>query len=148
MRRATQMLHEIAVIRDLQRQHAEVAAARAARDCQRAEKECAACERARDETEESWRSGLLAQSLPLDLMRLWSTQLLRQEQEVTDAEQSVTRAREHRDGRRANWATAVNLSEHAERAASEAFLNELEERDVRALQDVLDRHAVKSWGAP
>jgi hypothetical protein len=141
MRQETLQLREIAAIRNLQRQVAEAAAARASKQCRDAEAKLETCKMARQDTEESWRNGLSSEVLPLEFIRLWSWKFDRQSEDVARAKQDVERAYQLRDRTKAAWQTSVTQSGRAEETASRAFDVELEAFDNAAVQDAIDRHA-------
>jgi hypothetical protein len=135
------LLRQVATIRDLQHAVAEEKAARSASELHaktsaQTEKECL-----REATQENWLGALSGPSLQVEVSRLWSLELLRQEQAVNQATSRVKAATSELERNTAGWHVATIQKDTAHTMVREAAKDNARRREEAALQNASDRHA-------
>lgn len=136
-------LRQVVVVRDLQRLASEGSAARAASMLSARQDAQRESERVRTSAEENWRATLSAPSFPLDMALLWSSALLRREEELGRAARDVQGAAGELRRRAADWHAAVSRRDVAEDMARKAEKDRARKGDETALQDALDLHGLR-----
>lgn len=147
MRRARhdEVAHEIKEVRDLQRLSAEARAGKAASVLQNKEDALEHDVGEQHDLEERWQSAVSENRLPVEMARLWSAALLRQDERVQTAQQDVDLATEQLQRNIAELDAATKRRDEAQDRARKADSASLMRRDEERLVEVLDRHQQR-WG--
>jgi hypothetical protein len=142
-RDATVQLKELTAIRDLQRLRAEGEAMKSAATLKARNAALSESEEAREASAQSWLSSVSSPSVDPEMAALWSADLRNRGAEVRRAAQDVETASEEL-GRSRTQSTAATLRRDAMKGlARKAEREDARRHDDAALQDALDRHALR-----
>lgn len=143
MRRARreEIVQEIAEVRELQRLSAEARAGRAATVLRKKEEDLQEGIEKQQELEQNWQTSVTGSVFPVDMARLWSAALLRQDEHVRAAKNEVDVATEHLQHNLMALNAATRRHDEARENARKAASASLTRRDDERLAEVLDRHS-------
>lgn len=140
-RKALRLSAEIAAIRALQCIAVETKAAAAAEALRTKKELVQECEDTLKSVEAGWRDAMTATSVSVDMLALWSAELLHQEEQLSNRAREVQLAADELQDKRRDWHAAMSRRDLAVRRSKKVMRAVLERDDDIALQDALDRHA-------
>jgi len=133
-------LRRIAQIRDLQCTGAQARTGEAAAVRGEAERESAVEAEKLQLVAEGWQAALAAPMLAVDLLALWSGELIRQDDVRRDAESRLREAQAELDLRHGEWARALACRDAAYEMTKAATRRHARAREEKLLGDATDRH--------
>jgi hypothetical protein len=134
-------VRDIVAIRSLKQVAAEAAAGRAAAVLREKSETHAAYSERRDGVEARLWQNMAEHSLPVELLPMWSRELLRLDGLVVRAKRDTDHAAEALDNKRQAWQAAERRLERAKSLARRADEKRLEQRDDAVVAHALDRIA-------
>jgi hypothetical protein len=136
-------LAEVAAIRGLQKLRAEAETQKALARSREKSAALEEREKERASSEAGWTAAVSEASVPLESARMWSAQLLKDEDGARRAAQDAAKAEDDAKRRAEERHIAAMRADAAEDLTRRARKHETRQRDEIALQDALDRHLQK-----